>query len=440
MQNAFYELADALTAELHAGEVLLLNFSGEESDFIRFNHGKVRQPGSVRQAYVSVHLIDGSRHARATVGVAGKAADDLTRCKAALVEVRALVALVSEDPHLLYATDVHSTEAARPNQLPPAQEPMEAILDAAGNLDFVGIHAQGRICSGFANSLGQRNWFSSHSFILDWSLYHQADKAVKTTYAGYRWDGAEFARKSAAAAHQLEILARPAKTIAPGNYRAYFEPAALGEFLQYMCYGGFSLKAQRTKTTPLLKMIEGGATLSPAVSLREATAEGLAPNFESNGFVKPDSVQLAASGRLVQPLVSARSAKEFSVPTNAANGGEHPESLDMAVGDVADGDILSRLDTGIYMSRLWYLNYSDRPAGRITGMTRFATFWVEVGRIVAPVNVMRFDDTAYHVLGDNLLGLTAARELIVGAGSYGGRGTSSARLPGAIVKDFVLTL
>lgn len=42
-------------------------------------------------------------------------------------------------------------------------------------------------------------------------------------------------------------------------------------------------------------------------------------------------------------------------------------------------------------TQLWYLNFSDRPGGRITGMTRFASFWVEDGRIVAPLNVMRFD-------------------------------------------------
>ncbi len=39
-------------------------------------------------------------------------------------------------------------------------------------------------------------------------------------------------------------------------------------------------------------------------------------------------------------------------------------------------------------------------------MTRFATFWVEGGRIVAPVNVMRWDDTLYRMLGENLEALT----------------------------------
>ena len=73
-------------------------------------------------------------------------------------------------------------------------------------------------------------------------------------------------------------------------------------------------------------------------------------------------------------------------------------------------------------------------------MTRFATFWVENGEIKAPLNVMRFDETLYRVLGSNLEGLTAERELQLSASTYGGRSTESMRLPGALVRDFKFTL
>ena len=103
-------------------------------------------------------------------------------------------------------------------------------------------------------------------------------------------------------------------------------------------------------------------------------------------------------------------------------------------------EVLRRLDTGVYVNTLWYLNYSDRPACRITGMTRFATFWVEDGRIAAPLNVMRFDETAYRVLGRNLMGLTAERDFIPSSETYESRSTESIRLPGALVEDFRFTL
>ena len=121
------------------------------------------------------------------------------------------------------------------------------------------------------------------------------------------------------------------------------------------------------------------------------------------------------------------------MPTNGASAGETPESLSFEPGTIPTTTAGEALGTGLFVGNLWYLNFSDRPACRTTGMTRFATFWMEGGEIVAPVDVMRFDDTAYHLLGDKLEGLTDEAELLLDTGSYGGRSTTSRRLPGALV-------
>ncbi len=76
----------------------------------------------------------------------------------------------------------------------------------------------------------------------------------------------------------------------------------------------------------------------------------------------------------------------------------------------------------------------------MTGMTRFATFWVENGKIVAPVDVLRFDDTLYRMLGDNLEALTTERELMLESNTYGSRMLTSATLPGALVSEMTFTL
>jgi predicted Zn-dependent protease len=143
------------------------------------------------------------------------------------------------------------------------------------------------------------------------------------------------------------------------------------------------------------------------------------------------------AGRFKDALASPRSAKEYGVP---ANSNEYPESLDLAAGDIPTDAVLQRLGTGVYVNRLWYLNYSDRPACRMTGMTRFATFWVQDGQVTAPLNVMRFDETIYRMLGENLLGLTAHRELLPSDSTYQARSTRSARLPGAMIDKFRFTL
>jgi len=186
--------------------------------------------------------------------------------------------------------------------------------------------------------------------------------------------------------------------------------------------------------------MQEGRTLAPQVTLTENIGEGAAPAFQSEGFIKPPIVTLIAKGKLGDPLVSPRSAKEYGLPTNGASGDESPQSLDMAPGGLAEADVLARLGTGLYISNLWYLNFSDRPAGRITGMTRFATFWVENGKIAAPVTPMRFDDSIYRILGESLVDLTRSREMLPDPSTYGERQTSSARLPGALLSALRFTL
>ena len=440
MRDAFFELVDDLTGRLRGDETLLANFSGEESDFVRFNRSAVRQPGRVRQRFLELELIRGSRHVAGYRSLSGKVSVDRETARALVDEIRDRLPQLPEDPYLLYNTEPTNTEQAGEDRLPSAGEIAEAVLAAGDGMDLVGILAAGGVLRGFANSLGQRNWFSTHSFHVDWCFYHAADKAVKASHAGFEWVPDAFGGKVAEARRRYDLLARPPRTIEPGEYRVYLAPPALDEMVGMLGWGGFGLKARRTKTTSLLKMTEHGRTLADAVTLRENTAEGIAPNFQDQGFVRPDSVVLIQAGRLGDPLVSPRSAREYDVPTNGAEAHEAPVSLDMAAGDVPTGEVLSRLDTGVCVSRLWYLNYSDRPACRMTGMTRFATFWVEGGRIVAPVNVMRFDETIYRVLGENLIGLTDGREFIPSSSTYFARSTDSSRMPGALVEDFRFTL
>ena len=76
----------------------------------------------------------------------------------------------------------------------------------------------------------------------------------------------------------------------------------------------------------------------------------------------------------------------------------------------------------------------------MTGITRFATFWVEDGKIVAPIDVLRFDDTIYRMLGSNLEALTKETELILESSTYSERALASVRLPGALLSELEFTL
>lgn len=444
MKDWFFELAGRLFAGLRAGETLLCDLSAERSDFVRFNHARVRQAGSVTQRYVSLRLIRESRQASASLSLAGDG-NDAAIAESALSKLRDTLTQLPEDPWLLYAEEPRSTSSERRGKLPRAEEVVDHVARAAEAVDFVGFYGAGAICRGFANSLGQRNWHEVDTFSFDWSLHLEGDKAVKDSYAGFEWDGAAFDAKLAQDIERLALLREPARTLAPAEYRAYLTPHALEEITGLLQWGAFSARQQATRQSPLLRMQavdEGQAPqqLSKQVTLIENTKAGVAPGFQEDGFVRPDAVTLIAAGGLGEGLTSARTAREYGLTPNGANGSEAPESLDMLPGALDPAGALAALGTGLYVSNLWYLNFSDRPAGRMTGMTRFATFWVEHGRIVAPVTPLRFDDTIYRMLGSELVDLTRAPELILSASTYDERSTSSARLPGALLGRLRFTL
>ncbi|UCB55946.1 MAG: hypothetical protein JSW45_05310 [Thiotrichales bacterium] len=438
MQDYFYALSGALFAKLEGDEQLLLGFSAEDSDFVRMNHNRIRQAGSVRQRSLSLDLIEAQRHAQASVEISGDAEQDLDQLNGVLRKLREQRALLPDDPYLYFSTDINNTEYHHDNEVIGSHDAVAQIVQAGKELDLVGIFANGIQYTGFANSMGQRNWHSSANFNFDWSCYLDKDKAVKSNYAGFDWQQDPLTDKMENIKHQLSVLARPSKTLEPGTYRAYLAPSAVSEIVSMMAWGGFGLKSHRTKSTPLIQMLDEGRTLSSSVALREYHGRGLAPMFTGSGFIKPDDVQLIENGKYRDCLVNARSAKEYARTINA--DWEYPGALDMAAGNLPVADILKELDTGLYINNLWYLNFSDRNACQMTGMTRFACFWVEQGEIQAPVNVMRFDDSVYRLLGNNLLGLTEERELILDSSTYGQRSNSSMELPGVLLGELRLTL
>lgn len=440
MMEAYFEaLSTTLQAALGPGERFTATFDAEETDFVRMNRGKVRQPGTVSQRYLSVRLIRGACHAEHTLSLSGDPGADTAAARDALTGLRAVLSDLVDDPLLMLPDAVRSSRTGREGALPDAATVVDEILRLADGLDLVGIYTSGPVWRGFANSEGQRNWHATTAFNLQWSLYHRTDKAVKSGYAGFAWDSAAFAHKMDAARERLALIGRPSRTLAPGKYRAYLAPSAMEEIAGTLCWGGFSGRALKTRQSSLDRM-QDGEMLDPRVSLCEDIEGGIAPGFQSEGFARPGRVPLIEQGKLVGSLVSPRTAREFGMAENGANTSEMPEALAMSGGTLRASDALTALDTGLAVGNLWYLNYSDRPACRITGMTRFATFWVENGKVVAPVDVLRFDDTLYRMLGANLEALTQETELILDAGTYRARTLASVRLPGALVSEMAFTL
>jgi len=436
--DRFFALAEQILSQLQGGEQLFLSLDGERSDFVRLNHNRVRQAGAVRSQQLGLTLVDRQRQLEGSCDLSGDSDSDLALALGLLGQLRERVPYLPADPYLNLCETPNSSDHRLDAELPPAAEAIADLTDQAEGLDLVGIYAAGEIASGVASSIGHRHWHQSCSFNLDWSCYLNGDKAVKDSYSGFDWQLGALQERLERQRERLAVMARPTKQIEPGRYRAFLAPAALEELLDLLAWGGFGLRDHRTQQTPLLRLAKGELSLSPMLSLVEDHSRGLAPGFTDEGFLKPAQVALIEQGRFGQCLADARSAKEYGAVVNAA--AEFPESIALAAGELPSESALAALDTGLYIGNLWYCNWSDRNACRITGMTRFGTFWVENGELVAPLAVMRFDDSLYRLFGDQLEALTRERELRLSAETYGGRSSASALLPGALISGLNLTL
>lgn len=436
----FEALADAVCTPADGLDRTTLLLKAEASDFVRFNRGAVRQATQVEQAYATLGLVRGARRVESRVALSGRIEADAATLVAERRTLAALLDDVADDPYLLMPAAATHGERHDGGRLPSAAEVIGVVARVAHGLDFVGFHAAGPIVRAFADSLGSRHWHHVASFHIEWCCYLAGDKAVKASYAGSDWDEAEFARRVADSATRLAILGRPVRTVQPGAHRAYFEPAAMAELVEILGWGGFGLKARRTGTSCLMRLAHRDARLHPSVNIAEDTAHGLAPAFTPDGHLRDPRVTLIDGGLAADTLNNPRSAREFGVAANGANADEAPESLAMAPGTLREADAAKALGTGLWISNLWYLNFSDRPACRLTGMTRFACLWVEDGVPVAPIGVMRFDDSFLRMFGEGLVALTDRAEFIPSSDTYLERQLASITVPGAIVEGWRLTL
>lgn len=442
LEPCFYQLVDRLTESLQKHEYLTISLSSERSQFTRFNNAKVRQSGVVADGNIKIVLIANQREAYATFPFTGDTAIDLESGLSSLTYLRQEVAQIPENPYLVIPENAGSSREVYQGELLAPEQAIASILEPNVGIDFTGFYASGSIIRANANSAGQRHWFATDSFFVDYSMFVQTDsgeKAVKGIYAGKDWQLEAYQSQIKRSQQQLQALLKPSKTIERGQYHTYFAPAAAADLFDFLAVSVGESSLQQGSSA-LLKLKNQERSLSPLLSLSENFTYGNVPRFNDLGETSTDHLPIITNGSLVNTLVSSRSAKEYGKQSNGAASGEYMRSPEVALGGLAEADILKQLDTGLYLSNLHYLNWSDRSGGRITGMTRYTCFWVENGEFVAPIENLRFDDSIYDFLGDNLESITDFREFIANTGTYDKRSLGGILVPGILVKDFKFTL
>jgi predicted Zn-dependent protease len=439
LSSQFKLFCEDLFSRLSGGESARISLAAEQTHFLRMSQGAVRQNGTVEDAQLLVQFISAAGQVlELSLPFHCESADAVAKLASATVsKARASVQGVPADPYVNRPAVRSTSSVSHKGQLLNPTETVEALLgqQKQGD-DLVGIYAGGPTVSALADSAGMYHWFSSESFFVDYSLWLPNGRAVKSSYAGRTWDQDAFVQSLARARANLEILKKPQRALKPGNYRVFLAPSATSELLNMLSWGALSEGALQRKDSPLCAVRAGEKSFSPKFSLKENFALGFAPRFSEDGELAPETISL---GRFVQGLVSARTEKEFGVPSNGS-GSERLRTPEIGTGTLAMSEACRALGTGLYLSDLHYLNWSDMIQGRITGMTRYACVWVENGEPVCPIQDMRFDETLFRCFGSELADVTREAEVIPETSTYGRRALGGARVPGILVNNFQFTL
>jgi len=450
-EAAFNRLLEAIANHIQtstqAGTHFTLSLQGENSQFTRFNGSKVRQSGQVCDAQLRLTLMNAQRSTQASFPFVGDFRADWATTEQMLNSLQTDLPHLPEDPYIvLPASSAGLSEQTRSREvrsgsLIPTAAVGKTLLASTEHLDFSGLYAGGISYRAYGDSAGKRHWFETPSFTLDYSLFNTDGRAVKGTLAGQTWNASAYQKNIEASQQQLALLAKPVKVVPRGAYRTYLAPAAVADLMDTLMYGGLGEADLRQGNSAFEKLENGEATLSKKFSLGEDFERIGVPRFNSYGVMAPAQLSVIEQGKWTTSLVNARSEKEYGKPSNAANQGESLRSPLVSPGQLTESQILSELGTGLYLSNLHYLNWSDLTAGRITGMTRYACFWVEDGEIIAPIENLRFDDSFYRFLSEEaLLGLTRQPSFLPAVDTYERRSLGGMWVPGMLIDQFRYTL
>ncbi len=444
-KDIFQTICSQVFDSLKENEQLTVYLEGENSQYFRFNDSKLRQSGIIEDYAVTISLFSGKKSLQSSTTLSSDIKSSVSNLTNEINALRNPLSLIPENDFTCFPDPFESLDIVKSGQLPKREEILEALMDTISSDNLTGVWTSGKIFRACSTSEGTNHWFEKDSFIFDFSLIDAQENMVKVLFPGSNWDKSKFVAAFHEASEKLKLMNKPKMELKPGKYRVWFEPNAVADFVDMFNWNGVSESSFRNGSSCLLKLRNSDTRLSNLFSLNESFSSLSTAPFNSRGEVSED-VAIIQNGILSNTLVNAKTALEYKISSNFAEEpnswgmGEYMRSPHMEAGDIDNEERLEKLGTGIFISNIHYLNWSDTLGGRITGLTRYACYWVEDGKLVAPIKTMRFDDSFYNFFGSNLEGVgkeVLARPVIE---TYDGRNPGETTCPGILVKDFELTL
>ena len=382
------------------------------TEFIRFAHSRFTQVGESRQDLVRVRALS-----RGRLGVAMCASLAPEELRGAASQAMAIAERV---PPLEVAVHFHGAgggEAAGSEPWTPPEEAFEGpdelrrAFDRAAGVAFFGAHKRKRRHLAVVTAGGRSCAHSDEVLQIDLIAQIADGSGWAGWYGptGHPFDLAALAARAADTARR----AREPISLDPGPQDVVLAPAAAAELLEWMSLASFGARSVLDGTS-LLAGRRGQPLISPRVTMTDVVGAGDVP-FDAEGTPRQEVEFFRAghAGRPVTDLVSAarladgRTSTGHAAPLSPQGEATDPMAshLRLAAGDASEEDLIGRVDRGVYITRLHYVNgLLDTRRATMTGMTRDGTFLIEGGRLGRAVRNLRFTDSILDALSEERLG------------------------------------
>ncbi|MDQ3670021.1 MAG: TldD/PmbA family protein [Actinomycetota bacterium] len=416
----------------------------ERSGFARFAGSTVHQPTLIEDESVTIRVV---RDGRVGASSTNRTDDDGLRAAAERAGEAADNAPADPAfPGLPPAAEAPAVEGfdEETAALAPEEQAARAwtAIEAAPRHGLYGYFTSGATDIAVASSTG----IAASQSMTDATVRALAASDGESGYAeATSWRAGELDPAAVASeAAEKASRTRDAAAFEATVCRAVLEPYAFAELLWYFAFSSLGALSLLEGRSYLAERI-GERCFDPSFTLRDdgRDARGLPKAFDFEGVAK-EPVTLVEDG-VVRDVVwdrrtAARAGRESTGHALAAPAQAHgplPFNLLVEPGDADVDELVERVDDGIYVTRLHYLNIVDPREGLITGMTRDGTFRIEKGRVTRPLVNLRFT-TSFPALVERLLGLSSDVKLVNLSDFYDERYPYATLVPAVATETFTI--
>lgn len=230
--------------------------------------------------------------------------------------------------------------------------------------------------------------------------FAEPDGSGQWCFTSTRYDVSGLEEMASIAA-RYAVESRNRREIEPGVYDIVFSPMVFGNLLEYVVDMASAFSVLMGLSI-FMKSRVGDRVSSERLTVADEPRNRDLPNassFDYEGLETFDK-NIIEEGALKTLLHNTKTAKIMNTKSTANAGWIRPTPWNIVVrpGDAKLEEIIASVRKGLLITNNWYTRLQNYVEGLFSTIARDATFYIENGRIVKPVNRIRVADSLPNIL------------------------------------------